>query len=121
MIRVLRVISEFLQKSAHLAADSNDDAPQKKTPPSAEPDLALGLRMARDQWPKNSHNRMITGIGTPSSQSRIPRPTFASLNSSIEERTRKRRLGSAASGRAPYQCPVFGIEVHGSAGVFASP
>jgi len=78
MIRVLRVISEFLQKSAHLAADSNDDAPQKKTPPSAEPDLALGLRMARDQWPKNSHNKMITGIGTPRSQSKIPRPMVSS-------------------------------------------
>jgi len=26
------------------------------------------------QWPKNNHNRMITGIGTPISQSRSPRP-----------------------------------------------
>jgi hypothetical protein len=42
MIRILRVISEFLQKSAHLPADSNDDAAKKQTPPSAEPDLALG-------------------------------------------------------------------------------
>jgi hypothetical protein len=31
MIRILRVIPEFLQKSAHLAADSNDEASQKKT------------------------------------------------------------------------------------------
>jgi hypothetical protein len=36
------------------------------------------MRMARDQWPKNSHNKMITGIGTPSSQSKIPRPMVSS-------------------------------------------
>jgi hypothetical protein len=35
--------------------------------------------MAGDQRPKNSHNRMITGIGTPSSQSKIPRPMVSSL------------------------------------------
>jgi hypothetical protein len=35
---------------------------------------------AWDQRPKNSHNRMITGIGTPSSQSRIPRPMVVSLH-----------------------------------------
>jgi hypothetical protein len=34
--------------------------------------------MARDQWPKNSHNKMITGIGTPRSQSKIPRPMVSS-------------------------------------------
>jgi hypothetical protein len=28
--------------------------------------------------PKNNHNRMITGIGTPNSQSRIPRPIVSS-------------------------------------------
>jgi hypothetical protein len=32
-----------------------------------------------DQWPKNSHNRMITGIGTPINQSRSPRPIAASF------------------------------------------
>jgi hypothetical protein len=31
------------------------------------------------QRPKNSHNRMITGIGTPTSQSRIPFPMSASF------------------------------------------
>jgi hypothetical protein len=36
----------------------------------------------RGQRPKNSHNRIITGIGTPNNQSRIPRPMFASINSS---------------------------------------
>src|SRR3979490_1067009 len=35
--------------------------------------------VATGQWPKKSHNRMITGIGTPSSQSRSPRPIAASL------------------------------------------
>jgi hypothetical protein len=38
--------------------------------------------MISPQRPKNSHNRMMTGMGTPSSQSRIPRPMFASMNSS---------------------------------------
>jgi hypothetical protein len=32
----------------------------------------------RFQRPKNSHNRMITGIGTPISQSKSPRPIAAS-------------------------------------------
>src|SRR6266853_2921579 len=34
--------------------------------------------LPENQWPKNSHNRMITGIGTPSSHNRIPRPTVSS-------------------------------------------
>jgi hypothetical protein len=43
--------------------------------------------IATDQRPKNNHNKMITGIGTPSSQSRIPRPIFASMNpQSIHQR-----------------------------------
>jgi hypothetical protein len=53
--------------------------PAKKAPPVAEPDLRERARIARYQRPKNSHNRMITGIGTPNSQSRIPRPMFASF------------------------------------------
>jgi hypothetical protein len=36
--------------------------------------------VAIDQRPKNNHNRIITGIGTPSSQSKSPRPIVASLN-----------------------------------------
>jgi hypothetical protein len=35
--------------------------------------------IARYQWPKNNHNKMITGIGTPNSQSKIPFPILASL------------------------------------------
>jgi hypothetical protein len=41
----------------------------------------------RNQRPKNNHNKMITGIGTPNSQSKIPRPIIASLNSD-DSRTR---------------------------------
>ena len=35
---------------------------------------------SRCQRPKNSHSRMITGIGTPSSQSKMPRPIVSSIN-----------------------------------------
>src|SRR6266478_9434940 len=42
--------------------------------------------MAKGQRPKNNHNKRITGIGTPSSQSRSPRPIFASIIRSIQER-----------------------------------
>jgi hypothetical protein len=45
---------------------------------------------SRCQRPKNSHSRMITGIGTPNSQSRTPRPMFASLNSSDGFKNAKR-------------------------------
>ena len=31
------------------------------------------------QWPKNNHKRMMTGIGTPISQSRSPRPIVSSI------------------------------------------
>src|SRR5438132_6713182 len=43
-------------------------------------------RQSAGQWPKNSHSRMITGIGTPSNQSRIPRPIISS-SKYIEEKT----------------------------------
>jgi len=36
------------------------------------------------QRPKNNHSRMITGIGTPKSQSKIPRPIIVSMNFSID-------------------------------------
>jgi hypothetical protein len=51
--------------------------------------------MAKGQRPKNNHNRMITGIGTPSSQSRSPRPIFASMKTLIHERNGRGR-GSAS-------------------------
>jgi hypothetical protein len=35
-------------------------------------------RQGRSQRPKKNHNRMITGIGTPISQSKSPRPIAAS-------------------------------------------
>jgi hypothetical protein len=43
-----------------------------------EPDRS-NKPVATAQRPKNNHNRMITGIGTPTSQSKIPRPIFASM------------------------------------------
>jgi hypothetical protein len=46
--------------------------PKKSGPARAEPDRRR--RQGWDQRPKNSHKRMITGIGTPSSQSKSPRP-----------------------------------------------
>ena len=88
------------------------------------------------QRPKNSHNRIITGIGTPSNHSKIPRPMISSMHSSCDSRTQKARLGSGESNgnedlesgfpasefqKASYQWPVFGIEAQGSAGGFASP
>src|SRR5712672_891295 len=91
--------------------------------------------LARSQRPKNSHNRIITGIGTPSNHSKIPRPMISSMHSSRNSRTQRARLGSSESNgnenlqgafpflnfrkRKSYQCPVFGIEAHGSAGGFA--
>jgi hypothetical protein len=53
-----------------------------------------------DQRPKNSHNRMITGIGTPSSQSRTPRPMSASMIP-YAWRTRKVMIGSSTRSRKP--------------------
>jgi hypothetical protein len=56
----------------------------KKSGPVTQWRSPFGTNMpvASDQRPKNSHNRIMTGIGTPSSQSRIPRPILASMKSS---------------------------------------
>ena len=83
---------------------------------------------------------MITGIGTPSNHSRIPRPIFASSSICLRGENAKGRLGfrsrmahhasGIADGSNPtrdenlcwiYQWPVFGIDVQGSAGAFGSP
>ena len=45
------------------------------------------------QRPKNNHNRMITGIGTPSSQSRSPRPIVASMKTLSIQKNAKRDVG----------------------------
>jgi hypothetical protein len=37
--------------------------------------------LVKRQRPKNSHNRIITGIGTPSNHSKIPRPMISSIHS----------------------------------------
>ncbi|MHC2284741.1 hypothetical protein ACVIJW_000611 [Bradyrhizobium barranii subsp. barranii] len=71
-----------------------------------------------DQWPKNSHNRMITGIGTPSIHSNSPRPITSSSNRYVGGTTRVAKAGSCG---AAYQWPVFGIDDQGSAGAFGSP
>jgi hypothetical protein len=47
-------------------------------------------RTAISQWPKNNHNRMITGIGTPSSQSRSPRSIVASMKTLWIQKRKKR-------------------------------
>jgi hypothetical protein len=74
------------------------------------------------QCPTKSHNRMITGIGTPNSQSSIPLPIVSS-SKPAEEETLKRKMRSRAelSLRLAHQWPVFGIEIHGSAGGLGSP
>src|SRR3954467_2174574 len=80
------------------------------------------------QWPKNSHSRTITGIGTPNNQSKIPLPiakpprflaagtTWRRGHGSLLDRY----LGRSARDEA-YQWPVFCIELQGSAGGFGSP
>lgn len=87
----------------------------QKAPPEAE--LSLHGSSVH-QWPKNSHSRMITGIGTPSSHNKIPRPIASSSIHVLEERTPG---AGACSSRVGYQWPVFGIDDHGSAGAFGSP
>jgi hypothetical protein len=59
--------------------------PKSKAPPLAEPYLTHG-KIRLSYRPKNTHNKMITGIGTPSSQSKIPRPIIASLENLNQSR-----------------------------------
>jgi hypothetical protein len=74
------------------------------------------------QCPKKTHNRMITGIGTPNSQSSIPLPIVSSSNLPKRKRDSARYVPKAElSLRLAYQWPVFGIEIHGSAGGLGSP
>src|SRR5258708_764595 len=87
----------------------------------------------------------MIGIGTPSNHSKIPRPIFVSFEPVSHQRTPCDATGSFGvhkndaedllADRQPigrianiwpkllgaHQCPVFGIEAHGSAGGFASP
>ena len=71
------------------------------------------------QWPKNSHSRMITGIGTPSIHNNNPRP-IASSSNHICPGVNVRGEGLFLW-KSPYQWPVFGIDDHGSCGAFGSP
>jgi hypothetical protein len=55
--------------------------------------MCANTSMIKRQRPKNSHNRRITGIGTPSSQSRSPRPILASMKTlRIQERESERQV-----------------------------
>jgi hypothetical protein len=61
---------------------------------------ATGDLASANQWPKNSHSRMITGIGTPSNHNRIPRPIISS-SKYIEEKTRDVAASSCAEKNLP--------------------
>jgi hypothetical protein len=89
MIRFKRVIPENARKSPRCLAISTTSR-RKKSPAKWRSVILRRMRPRRYQRPKNSHNRMITGIGTPNSQSRIPRPMFASLKSSDGFKNAKR-------------------------------
>ena len=56
--------------------DSIHNPPHWIPPPiqSSRKPLLNDIPKPTRQWPKNNHNRIITGIGTPSSHSRSPRP-----------------------------------------------
>jgi hypothetical protein len=92
----------------------------QKAPPEAEPSCKA---CRRDQWPKNSHNRMITGIGTPSTHSNSPLAIVSSSNLLVEgENARAEGLFLRARGAlTAYQWPVFGIDSQGSCGGLGSP
>src|SRR4051794_21040499 len=65
----------------------------QKAPPEAELSLQ-DKAWSGDQRPKNSHSRMITGIGTPNIHNKIPRPIASSSNCIVGERTPQVRAGS---------------------------
>jgi hypothetical protein len=71
-------------------SSENNSLGKEKAPLSAKPSFRYGNNDRLNQRPKNNHNKMITGIGTPKSQSKIPRPIIASLKSRlIQERLRE--------------------------------
>ncbi|WP_162307304.1 hypothetical protein [Bradyrhizobium amphicarpaeae] len=64
-----------------MAEDGDCGAPlMQKAPHAAELSLQDSLVEPAAQRPKNSHSRMMTGIGTPSIHNRIPRPMMFSSN-----------------------------------------
>src|SRR5260370_1496938 len=73
--------------------------PHKKKGPAIGGARFAQAYLARRQRPKNSHNRIITGIGTPSNHSKIPRPMISSMHSSRDSRMQKARLCSGGSNR----------------------
>ena len=64
--------------------------------------------------PKNNHNRMITGIGTPNSQSRIPRPIVSSSILTREGnagQTHRFHFGESRMSRGVIFCSLpYGLE-----------
>src|SRR5437773_12147679 len=63
---------------------------------------------------------MMTGIGTPKSQSKIPRPIFCLHEFLSEFKNAKDDAMFPLPSRNLYQCPVFGIDFQGSAAGLAS-
>jgi hypothetical protein len=74
-----------------------------------EPDLASTL-LPGDQALKNSHNRMITGIGTPSSHNRIPRPIVSSTFSCRKDNAGEKCLFLYVSGISDSESPILNSE-----------
>jgi hypothetical protein len=66
--------------------------------------------MAEAQWPKNSHSRMITGIGTPSSQSKTPRPILSSSISRLQGQYAQGRLVPQLLGISATDRPILNSE-----------
>jgi hypothetical protein len=104
----LRSYRKYQQKACAVDELQGCRAAKKiRLPPAAEPDLRRAMPIVRCQRPKNSHSSKITGIGTPKSQSRIPRPIVASMIASwIEERERERQVPTSGTENAS---PMSGI------------
>jgi hypothetical protein len=62
-------------------------------------------QFSRCQRPKNNHSKMITGIGTPNSHNKTPRPMLVSSTNSTEGRTWERVSCSCAKAGI-YGCRV---------------
>jgi hypothetical protein len=82
-----------MSEKARGFADFNSDGLAKKQAlPAAGPVFTSGITIISCQRPKNSHNRIITGIGTPSSQSKMPRPMVLSSNFFNQRKNAKGRV-----------------------------
>jgi hypothetical protein len=86
---------------------------ESQTPPiMAEPwFLSANQFVIIDQRPKNNHNRIITGIGTPSNQSKSPRPIVASLNPLLIQQ--REGEGYVPANQAESGSPMSGVRHRG--------